>query len=277
MKYYCSTGTFIGRINGRNHRLIIDYGPYIDCDGFEFMMMDTWYDSIECILDDVRASGLSFPVFHADKRTGDMISSLPDDEFAQCVELWKKNMDYAARLGSKKTVCHIWGRPDSDEDPMRIFERVQSLRQISRSFGIDLLSENNACWYGSPLDHLYDYVNLDPSFGVIIDTRAAQFHRELETICRCDAIWNNIRHIHISDMHGDYKQWGAMYPIYAPGQGDIDFRRFFASLAKHGYDGTITLESPAALPDRVDCETLNSFLAYIREGVDGARAALGAE
>ena len=272
MEYYCSTGTFIGRINGRNHRLIIDYGPQIRCDGFEFMMNDTWYDTIDTILDDVCASGLKFPVLHADKQSGDMISSLPDEEFGKCIDLWKKNMEIAARLGSEKTVCHIWGRPDSDREPMRIFERVQRLREISASYGVDLLSENNACIHGSPLEHLFDYVNLDPSFGVIIDTRAAQFHRELETIGRCKALWGNIRHIHISDMHGDYKQWDAMYPIFGPGMGDIDFGRFFRAVVENGYDNTITLESPAMFADRVGVDTLNSYLDYIRDGIAKAES-----
>ena len=273
MKYYCSTGTFIGRVNGRNYRFILDYGPSIECDGLEFMMNDDWYEKTAVILPDLRASGLRFPVLHADKRSGDLISSLPDSDLETLFDLWKKNLEIGAYLGCGKLVCHIWGRPDSDKEPARIFERVQRLREITKPYGIDFLSENNACIHGSPLAHLAEYARLDPSFGVIIDTRAAQFHRELEATTACTELWanGNIRHVHINDMHGDYKQWDAMYPILGPGEGDIDFPAFFAGLVKNGYDNTITLESPAMYPDRVGVEKLNAFLAFIRAGIENAR------
>ena len=176
-------------------------------------------------------------------------------------------MEIAAALGAKKAVCHIWGRPDSDAQPARIFERVQKLREISAQYGVDLLSENNACIHGSPMAHLLEYTRLDPGFGVIIDTRAAQFHRELEAIGACSALWNNIRHIHISDMHGGYKQWDAMYPILAPGAGDVNFPAFFSAVRAHGYDNTITLESPAMYPDCVGVAQLNQYLDFIRRGL----------
>ena len=267
MKYYCSTGTFIGRINGRNHRFILDYGPQIRCDGFEFMMNDDWYEKIDGILKDLEGCGLCFPVLHADKASGDMISSLPDAQLAKLYDLWRRNMEIAAALGAKKAVCHIWGRPDSDAQPARIFERVQKLREISAQYGVDLLSENNACIHGSPMAHLLEYTRLDPGFGVIIDTRAAQFHRELEAIGACSALWNNIRHIQISDMHGGYKQWDAMYPILAPGAGDVNFPAFFSAVRAHGYDNTITLESPAMYPDCVGVAQLNQYLDFIRRGL----------
>jgi len=274
MKYYCSTGTFIGRVNGRNHRLIVEYGPQIQCDGFEFMMADTWYDKIDEILRDLDGCGLTFPTFHGDKETGNMISSLPDEEFGKCIDLWKINMEVAAHLGSKKAVCHIWGRPDSDGNLPRIFERVQQLRKISASYGIDMLSENNVVLYGSPMEHMLEFIEKDPTFGVIIDTRAAQFHRELEATCDAVPLWKNVRHIHISDMHGGYKQWDAMYPILAPGEGDVDFPRFFRSLHALGYDNTITLESPAMRPDSVGVDELNRFMQFIRYGVENAKKGL---
>lgn len=274
MKYYCSTGAFIGMINNRDHRLIKDCGPLIECDGIEFMMCDTWYDTIDSIITDVCSYGISFPVFHADKKTGDMISSLEPARFGDCIDLWKRNIEVAARIGSEKAVCHIWGRPDSDLEPMRIYERVQQLRRVSSEYGIDLLCENNACIHGSPLEHLYDYVNLDPTISLIIDTRAAQFHKELETIGRCDPVWPNIRHIHISDMRGDYKQWSALRPIYGPGEGDTDLARFFLSVISHGYDGSITLESPAMYADHVGVDELNKYMRYIKNGIEKAKEQL---
>ena len=47
---YCSTGAFVGRINGRDHTLITKYGNQIQADGFEFLMMSVWYNDLTAIL-----------------------------------------------------------------------------------------------------------------------------------------------------------------------------------------------------------------------------------
>ena len=35
----CSTGALIGRPNGRDYRLLKQFCPQLECDGFEFMLV----------------------------------------------------------------------------------------------------------------------------------------------------------------------------------------------------------------------------------------------
>ena len=37
----CSTGALIGRPNGRDYRLLRQFCPQLDCDGFEFILYDS--------------------------------------------------------------------------------------------------------------------------------------------------------------------------------------------------------------------------------------------
>lgn len=54
----CSTGAVIGRPNGRDHRLLEDFAKRLDCDGFEFMIYDTWYEKLDRVISDVSVMGL---------------------------------------------------------------------------------------------------------------------------------------------------------------------------------------------------------------------------
>ena len=45
----CSTGALIGRPNGRDYRLLKQFCPQLECDGFEFMLYTTLYDQIEAL------------------------------------------------------------------------------------------------------------------------------------------------------------------------------------------------------------------------------------
>ena len=45
----CSTGALIGRPNGRDYRLLKQFCPQLECDGFEFIMYGTWYNEVDAI------------------------------------------------------------------------------------------------------------------------------------------------------------------------------------------------------------------------------------
>jgi hypothetical protein len=76
----CSTGAFIGRVNNRAWRLILDYGDKIRCDGFEFMVFPGWYSEMAAIVREAAASGLPFPSSNR-KSIGVMISFSPRRNF----------------------------------------------------------------------------------------------------------------------------------------------------------------------------------------------------
>lgn len=268
MEIYCSTGTFVGRRNGGNWLPLVRDGHRLRCDGFELMLIPMWYDVLPDLIAALRESGLRFPVLHADKGIGDDISSLPEDAFGACIDKWKRNLETACAAGAGKVVTHIWGIPDSDRYLSRLYERVLRLREIALSYGLDMLAENCCCVHGSPLDHMRELLTMEPGMGFTVDTRPAQFHRELPRLCADDALWQGaVRHLHISDFRGGEKDWNALYPIPAPGEGDVDYPAFFAHLKAVNYAGTATLESPCRFSDRLDWELMNRYLDFARAGL----------
>lgn len=49
----CSTGALIGRPNKRNHKLLEEFALKLNCDGFEFLVYDSWYENIDTIASDI--------------------------------------------------------------------------------------------------------------------------------------------------------------------------------------------------------------------------------
>ena len=92
----CSTGALIGRPNGRNHRLLEEFVPQLNCDGFEFMMYDTWYEKADEVVADLQAMKLHIPVMHCEKRIGEAISLGKTEE---AFRLFRANCEIAQRLG----------------------------------------------------------------------------------------------------------------------------------------------------------------------------------
>ena len=57
---FVSTGAFVGRPNGRDHRLIPLLAKNIVCDGFELMFYKDWYDNADGIGGFLKSSGRPF-------------------------------------------------------------------------------------------------------------------------------------------------------------------------------------------------------------------------
>ena len=60
-KILCSTGALIGRPNGRDYRLLKQFCPQLNCDGFEFILYTTWYDQIDALTAFLTARGTTAP------------------------------------------------------------------------------------------------------------------------------------------------------------------------------------------------------------------------
>jgi sugar phosphate isomerase/epimerase len=261
-----STGAFTGRINGRNHRLAAHYMDRLHCDGFELMIFDGWMEELEEIVCEYIKSGINIRAVHSVKNIGDMVSSPDDEDWRRCRQLFTENCRVAQRLGAEKLVAHIWGRPHSDRYFDIIASRCEWMKETAEAFALDFVPENCVC-LGSPIENLERLGSLIPGLGVTIDTRPAQFHKELERTIASPVMKENMRHIHISDFSGGYMQWDALYPIPALGSGQVDFAAFFAALRKMGYNHSITLESPRMQPNGVDFEGFNRDLAFIRQSI----------
>lgn len=265
-KIYLSTGAFTGRKNGRNYKLAIDYADKLECDGYELLMYEDFYQNINTIIADYIASELNFPVVHVDKMIGDLFADRNLSAFYKAKEILKQNCDIAKRLRSEKIVVHAWGYPASDENPELICERISDFIDIAKEYQIDLLIENVLCTYKDPLILLEKLYLQYPDLHFIVDTRHAQFHCELEKTLQSEII-KNVRHIHINDYNGGYKEWDKRNPILQPPNGCIDWDTFFNRLKSINYSHSITLEAPSMLENGVDTSTLNKGLKFIKEGL----------
>ena len=262
---YISTGAFIGRKNGRNYRLALEFATQIASDGYEFLIFDDYYENIDKIINDYRSAKLNIPVVHVEKQIGDLMGGAIE-EYAKSKKLFTLNCDIAARLDSKKVVLHAWGYPASDSNPDLTCERLREYIDIAKQFSVDLLIENILCTHNDPLPFLQKIHTALPDIKFIIDTRHAQFHRELEKILDSD-IMQNVRHFHINDYSGGYKEWNKLNPILQPGKGDVNWAVFFEKLKKQKYAHSITLEAPSMMEYGVDLKTLNNSLEFIRKGI----------
>ena len=262
---YLSTGAFIGRKNGRNYRLALEFADQIISDGYEFLIFDDFYENIDKIVNDYRSAKLNIPVVHVEKQIGDLLGG-SIEEYTKSKELFTFNCDIATRLDSKKVILHAWGYPASDSNPDLTCERLSEFTNIANQFSVDLLVENVLCTHNDPLPFLQKIHTVLPDIKFIIDTRHAQFHRELEKIPDSD-IMQNVRHIHINDYSGGYKEWNRLNPILQPGNGDVNWIVFFEKLKQQRYIHSITLEAPSMLEYGVDIKTLNNSLEFIRQGI----------
>ncbi len=264
---YLSTGAFVGRINNRNWHLPTEYAGRLRCDGFEFMIFPDFVELLPEIVREYRAAQLRIPVVHAEKHLGDLVSDPSPAAFAEAQELLRRDCAAAAELfpeGRPKVVAHCWGIPDSDAHFPLIAERIGRLCALADSLGTELLPENSFCRFGSPKSHFEALAALYPELHFIVDTRCAAFHAELSAFTRSGVFRTRVRHLHINDYSGGYKDWSAMYPIRQPRLGRIDWDGFFADLRAIPYAHSVTLEAPSMLPQGVDTATLNESLDYIR-------------
>ena len=262
---YLSTGAFIGRKNGRNHRLLLDYQEKIECDGFEFMFFSSWYEIIDVIKRDYKSNNVNIPIVHTDKSIGNLFSSNVKSDIAKSYDLMKINCEHAADLNAKSLVLHIWGMPYSDTHEEEVYKRVAKMQEIAAQYNLKILVENIFVTQKTPLYHVMNLKELYPNIGFTIDTRCAQFYKQLPQTCKSD-IWDeNVGHIHINDYKGGYMDWNSMHPILQPGLGDVDFTSFFEFLRSIKYNKSITLEAPSIKESVVDYKTLNNSLNFIKE------------
>ena len=261
MKIYCSTGAFVGKINGRNHLLIPEASEKLVCDGFEFMVCSSWYESFDRICRDV--GNVSFPVIHLDKDIGEHLSRNTAEDRIIAFDKFRENCRVASILGCKKSVLHLWGGLPSDGQIESNFSSYLELKKISEEYGILLTVENVPCNTYDPFTHWRELIKLDPNVKFTVDTRFLAFHGQFDEFYNGEFI-DRVDHVHISDWSAGIKEWGKLRPIPHPGEGNVDFKRFFDYLVTNGYDGTVTLESPSMLEAGLNSESLNKDLEYLR-------------
>jgi len=79
-----------------------------------------------------------------------------------------------------------------------------------------------------------------------------------------------MRHVHIKDFDGQPLLLESNRRYLHPGEGDIDFERFFSGLKQRKFGGSVSLESSAIDGEgRVDIGKLQESLDYVRQLMEG--------
>lgn len=266
----CSTGTSIGRPNGRDFRLLKECVNNLSCDGFEFMMYSTWYDRVDELEGFLRELNASIPVVHVEKGVGERISRNEPGDTEEAVHLFEINCALAQKLGAQTLVLHLWNGVHSDRDIVHNFSVYPALQEVSERYGLLLTVENVVCNHEDPMAHLSRLAEAYSDISFTFDTKMAEFHAQLPLLYQKEneEIVRRIRHIHVNDYSGGYKDWTRLKTLHI-GQGQVDFERLFAFLAQIGYQGDFTVEATSFGSDGViDFDALNRDFARIREYLD---------
>lgn len=262
---FCSTGAYIGRANGYDPGLIPVYGREISCDGFEFMVVSCWERKPSEIVRSLGDSGMVFRTLHSDKYIGQYLSEGRDDD---AMELFDESLRAAVAAGAEKLVLHLWGGVVSDSCFSHNLSFLPRMTEKCGEAGVVLCVENVPCSCGDPIEHWRDCEALCPEVRFIYDTRFGYFAGTLDrdTALFSDGVFGGkIVHMHVSDFTGTQHDFHCLRPIPMPGEGSIDFDRFF-SVTAPAYSGTVTLESPS-LDDsgHVSPERLSEAIEYIKQ------------
>ena len=262
----CSTGAIVGRPNGRDITLLEQALERLDCDGYEFMMYDSWYDKLNDIRTFMRSFPAPVPVFHTEKTIGERLSRGTDVDTAEALRLFEINCELAKEIGAGTLVLHLWNGVGSDRNISHNLHSFGLLRDISNRYDLLLTVENVVCERSDPLDHLTVLSQMYPDIRFTFDTKMAAFHGQLERLyeARSAPIRDRVCHLHINDYGGGYMEWTKLQTLHI-GDGSIDFDKFFAFLKQWGYQESLTIESTAFdQSGRVNFEKLNQSIEKIR-------------
>ncbi len=264
---YCSTGAFIGRVNGRDPALIARQGGLLACDGLEFMIFSDWYPRLPDVLDMLADSGLRFPTVHADKRVTEALASR--EGFAEALALVRLNCQAAARLGARLAVLHLWPYPCPAERMAELVGECRTLHAAAADLGVELSVECIPHESMSPLQYMGRLIEACPALRVTLDTRHSAYQGEAEAVRAADWLWaGHVAHFHITDYAGRPHSFDALRDIRHPGAGEVDFAGWFARCKAAGYDGGFTLEANSIAPQGIgDLALLNRSLAFIQDGI----------
>ena len=263
----CSTGALIGKANNQDFTILNDCHGKIACDGYEFLMYDRWYNSLEGIRSIVKRFPAPFPIFHVDKRIGERISRNHTGDIEKALSDFDCNCSLASAIGAEKLVIHLWGGLDSDRDMANNIACYKDLRQISDSYGLILTVENVVCNHSDPLSHMLSLIHVFPDIQFTFDTKMAAFHNQLEQLFTdyYQILFPHISHLHINDYQGGFKDWMNLKTLHL-GQGHINFDAWFKQLRIANYYGDFTVEATSFDKNGdINFENLNASLNRTRD------------
>ena len=263
---YCSTGTFLGRYNGREWRILPELASHIHADGLELMVFSNWYGELEELAHVMKGSGLFFGSMHTEKGIGSDLSEEDSEKRKDALRRLSENCALAEKLGIKIAVLHLWGVPNSDLFINRNIALFGECKKIAENYGVTLAVENIVCSQGDPLVIWRELAETYPDIRFTFDVRMCAFHKEFEESYALP-YWTDghIAHVHFADFLGGLKDYDAIRRILHPGEGEVDIVRLTKQLKKSEYRGAVTMESPGLRQDgSVDFEKMNRSLGTLK-------------
>lgn len=262
----CSTGAIVGRPNGRDIALLNQCLDRLECDGYEFMMYETWYDKLDEICHFMAHFSAPVPVFHVEKQVGDRISRNKQGDMEEALRLFEINCAMAQEFGSKMLVLHLWSGLDSDKDIPHNVKCYPYLREISDRHDLTLTVENVVCNHADPMSHMIPLAQVYPDIEFTFDTKMAAFHSQLDLLYEADNRWllDHIHHMHINDYGGGHKDWTKLNTLHI-GDGHVDFDKLFDFIREWGYRGDFTIEATSFdQSGQIDFDKLNQSIRTIK-------------
>jgi sugar phosphate isomerase/epimerase len=263
-----STGIVTHLPEHTDHKAILEHLPKLGAAGYELQIQDAWYGHLDEVVEDLRASGLSFPAVHTDKVIGSALGSDDDEEAEDAIAKLEVNCRTAAALGAKTLVFHLWDLPSSDRNIERNLERLPACLDTAEAYDVVLAVETVEGVVGTPLANIRLATERDPRCRVTLDTEFLGFYGLLAESIEADWLWdaNLVRHVHLKDFDGRLRDPVGARRYLLPGEGSLELQGFLAGLVEREYDGAITLEG-SALTDsgELDAERLEQVAAVVQE------------
>jgi len=264
----CSTGTFSRFPDLTDYRSILTFGPELEVDGFELMFYPGWTTEIEQIASALLKSQLKFPAIHAEKGIIPALVSSRPEEREQGWQWMQAGCQLGKSLGAGLLIFHLWNLLDSDEQIEQNFQFLNDCEEIAEDYGLILAVETIPCRYNDPLSIIHRVVDQEPDVLVALDTEFLAMHNQLEAALEADWLWqhNRVRHIHIKDYDGNLYSTDNFRRYLHPGEGNINFPKFFDALKLHRFSGYISLETSVVNHDGFrDIHQLKKSLSMLKE------------
>ena len=143
---------------------VLSYGAGLPADGIEFLVRNSHRGRLDQLLPLLRTSGLNFPVVHLAKGVA---ARLPAQEAR--IEL-TENLRFAAALGAKLGVLHLWDLPHSDRNFNGRLAAYGLASELASEHGIEVGIESIPCTVASPLRNLRRILDRHPDAALVYDT-----------------------------------------------------------------------------------------------------------
>ena len=269
----CSTGTFSRFPDLTDYRSILTYGTELEVDGFEVMFYPDWSAEIEQIATELLKSQLRFPAIHAEKGIVPALLSSQSEERKQGWQWMKASCQMGKSLGANLLIFHLWGFPEYDEHIEHNLQFLNDCMNIAEDFELQLAVETVPCKYNDPLSNIYRAIEHQPDVLIALDTEFLAMHNQLEAVSKADWLWqqHRVRHIHIKDYDGHAYSTDNVRRYLHPGEGNINFHKFFDTFKLHSFSGYISLEASVVNHDGVrDIDKLKKSLAMLHGMLNNA-------